>query len=82
MVLTCRVVSHESELDCAGREGYANGKGRKLLDDGLVEYEIRKFRPPVVEPETCTLLVLDILISSWFPSLFHTFFFFFFFHLY
>lgn len=73
MVFTYHAVSHEGELCHDRREGYANGKGRKLLDDGLVEYEIGKFRPPVVEPETCTLLVLDIFISSWFPSLFHTF---------
>lgn len=42
-------------------KGCANGKGRELLDDGLVEYEIGEFRPPVVEPETCTLLVLHNL---------------------
>jgi hypothetical protein len=57
-----------AKMNCLDRRvGCANGKRRELLDDGLVEYEIRKFRPPVVEPETCTLLVLDIFISFLVP---------------
>lgn len=71
MVLTCRAVSCQDMMHNRREGGYANGKGRELLDDGLVEYEIREFRPPVVEPEACTLLVLDICISFLVPLNFY-----------
>jgi hypothetical protein len=47
----------------AANGGYANGKRREFLDDGLVEYEVREFRLPVVEAETCALFVLVMFIS-------------------